>query len=388
MIPLIVCKEGYSVLGNGTSLESWGNILLWVIVLTLLAYGNRELEIWRITKDVERYLRFFKRTRDKAINVVLSSVRENAQKYKRKLDLRLLEDRISQLIESVFIQPESKDPFKIITKLKHLVLIEDKRLGNEIKVLVPSLEDNEVENLKNMVSAARVLNSIYKMLEHYYRLARKFKNLWLLIQLQSLMPFMSEEIKALEKSLDAFRNGYPLGDSVGPLVASRFIFKHTTEFKPKEIVENTIMVEVPFDARRVYVIKAKGPSGCTGHLDDAISELIKELKGKIDLIVTVDASVKLEGEKTGSVVDGVGVAIGGLGVEKFNIEEIATTNNIPLYAVLVKMSATEALSIMSKDIALAVDTAVERVERIIRERSKEGGNIVLVGVGNTIGVYP
>lgn len=373
---------------EGISFETLGNILLWFVVLTLLAYGNREIEIWRITKDIERYLRFFRRARDRAVNVVLSSVKEAAQKYKQKLDLRVLEDRISQLIESVFIQPESKDPFKIITKLKHLISTENKRLSNEIKILVPSLNDNDVENLKNMVSAARALNSIYKMLDHYYRLARKFKSLWLLIQLQSLMPFMSEEIRALEKSLDAFKNGYPIGDSVGSLVASRFIFKHTTDFKPVEIVENTIAVEVPFDGRKVYVIKAKGPSGCTGHPDDALRELLKDLNGNVDLIVTVDAAIKLEGENSGLVVDGVGVAIGGLGVEKFNIEEVATYNQIPLYAVLVKMSEAEALSVMSKAVALAADTAVERVERIIRERSKEGRNVILVGVGNTIGVYP
>ncbi|RLE65020.1 MAG: DUF1512 domain-containing protein [Thermoprotei archaeon] len=387
-IPLIVYEEGYSILEEGISFETLGNILLWFVVLTLLAYGNREIEIWRITKDIERYLRFFRRARDRAVNVVLSSVKEAAQKYKQKLDLRVLEDRISQLIESVFIQPESKDPFKIITKLKHLISTENKRLSNEIKILVPSLNDNDVENLKNMVSAARALNSIYKMLDHYYRLARKFKSLWLLIQLQSLMPFMSEEIRALEKSLDAFKNGYPIGDSVGSLVASRFIFKHTTDFKPVEIVENTIAVEVPFDGRKVYVIKAKGPSGCTGHPDDALRELLKDLNGNVDLIVTVDAAIKLEGENSGLVVDGVGVAIGGLGVEKFNIEEVATYNQIPLYAVLVKMSEAEALSVMSKAVALAADTAVERVERIIRERSKEGRNVILVGVGNTIGVYP
>ena len=35
----------------------------------------------------------------------------------------------------------------------------------------------------------------------------------------------------------------------------------------------------------------------------------------------IDAALKMEGDKTGSVVIGVGAAIGGIGVEKYKIEQ-------------------------------------------------------------------
>jgi len=88
------------------------------------------------------------------------------------------------------------------------------------------------------------------------------------------------------------------------------------------------------------------------------------------------------------IVDGVGVAIGGLGIEKFNIEEISTKHGITLYAVLVKMSIPEALSVMSKEVAESMEAALSRVEGIINERTKEGDTVILVGVGNTVGVVP
>ena len=51
---------------------------------------------------------------------------------------------------------------------------------------------------------------------------------------------------------------------------------------------------------------------------DSVAKLIEE-HNEVSLIVMVDAGLKLEGEDSGYVVDGVGAAIGGVGVEKFKI---------------------------------------------------------------------
>jgi len=99
-------------------------------------------------------------------------------------------------------------------------------------------------------------------------------------------------------------------------------------------------------------------------------------------------ALKYEGEKSGLVIDGIGVAIGGIGVEKFNIEKLASERGLPLYAILVKMSIPEALSIMSKEVTLGIDKAVDRIGKIIEERTEAGDKVVLIGVGNTVGVYP
>ena len=100
----------------------------------------------------------------------------------------------------------------------------------------------------------------------------------------------------------------------------------------------------------------------------------------------IDAALKLEGEKTGEVAEGIGAAIGGIGVDKFKIEEAATNSNLPVYAIVVKQSLVEAISLMTKEIAESVDTVHDIINRIIEERTKPNDKIIIVGVGNTIGV--
>ena len=100
----------------------------------------------------------------------------------------------------------------------------------------------------------------------------------------------------------------------------------------------------------------------------------------------IDAALKLEGEKTGEVAEGIGAAIGGIGVDKFKIEEAATNSNLPVYAIVVKQSLVEAISLMTKEIAESVDTVHDIINRIIEERTNPNDKIIIVGVGNTIGV--
>jgi len=54
------------------------------------------------------------------------------------------------------------------------------------------------------------------------------------------------------------------------------------------------------------------------------------------MVVMIDAAVKFEGENSGEISEGYGAAIGGIGTERFKIEETATNNRIPVYAVIVK----------------------------------------------------
>jgi len=88
----------------------------------------------------------------------------------------------------------------------------------------------------------------------------------------------------------------------------------------------------------------------------------------------------------GEVIEGIGAAIGGPGVDQFKIEESTLKYHIPLNAVIVKEDIGDAVSPMRKEIADSVDKVIERVKGVINERTKEGDKIIIVGVGNTIGV--
>ena len=131
------------------------------------------------------------------------------------------------------------------------------------------------------------------------------------------------------------------------------------------------------------MIKAKGPGSRVGKLGRVVEEIVK--REKISKIITIDAARKLEGEKTGSVAEGVGVAIGGIGTDRAFIEEIATKKKIPLHSIIIKMSAEEAIQPMCREILRAKEKVIRLTLQAIKE-TKEKGKIIVVGVGNTVGI--
>jgi hypothetical protein len=100
----------------------------------------------------------------------------------------------------------------------------------------------------------------------------------------------------------------------------------------------------------------------------------------------IDAALKLEGEKTGAVAEGIGAAIGGIGVEKYQIEQIATRFNIPVYAIIVKESIQDAISIMRKEISDSFAKVSESIFALIEDKTSVGQSILIIGIGNTLGV--
>ncbi len=94
----------------------------------------------------------------------------------------------------------------------------------------------------------------------------------------------------------------------------------------------------------------------------------------------------MKAKRLGEIAEGIGAAIGGPGVDQYKIEEAVLAEKIPLYAVIIKEDIGDAVSMMRKEISDAADKAIERVKDVVKERTKEGDLIIIVGVGNTIGV--
>ena len=100
----------------------------------------------------------------------------------------------------------------------------------------------------------------------------------------------------------------------------------------------------------------------------------------------VDAALKMEGEDSAVISRGFGAAIGGIGVERFYIEEVATNQNIPIFAIIIKQSAKEAIGLMTKDIAETADDVRSQIYEMISENTQPGQSVLVIGVGNTMGV--
>ena len=285
-------------------------------------------------------------------------------------------------MEYVAISPQSMDPSGIVWKLEHMLDVRDSRFKDEVKLMAPEADETQLNNLENTLEAAMALHMIYKIIRHFYLLGKKTLSLYVIMQIQMVMPLIMQQAEAYAQALNAFSVGQPIGDGAGPLVAAKLM----QGYESKEIVRDVVVAEVPIEGRTAYVLKATGPGGNVGKPGEGISQIIKQQKGKIATVIMIDAALKLEGEKPGALAEGVGAAIGGPGVEQFKIEESILKDKIPLNAIIIKQDLGDAVSPMRKEIFEAADPVIVRIKRLILERTKKGDKVIIAGIGNTIGI--
>jgi hypothetical protein len=350
--------------------------IVYIVFIFGFSFFSQKLQVNLVLGKISKSLTKLRHMRDKAKDEALSAIIELG---KPESDPK---PRLESLLQFFTIRPNSMDPSGIVHRLGYLVDTADARVKEEIKSLAPSADEKQIQDLQNLVETARGLNSLYRTVRHHYLTGKKGGSIYSTVQIQMELPLIMEEAEAYFSFIDAFKQGKPIGDGVGPLVASKLI----ADASLREVAEDMVAAEVTVEGRRVAVTKAKGPGGTVGKAGDAVGKLIEEYDGNVSLIVMVDAGLKLEGEDSGYVVEGVGAAIGGVGVEKFKIEEAATKYEVPVYAMIVRQSLKEVLSPMTDALVNSVDDVIKRLRRVIRERTKEGNTVLVVGVGNTIGI--
>lgn len=290
--------------------------------------------------------------------------------------------KIDKFLEYFTIMPVEMDPTGLVRKVEHVLHTKDEHMRSEVRRICPGIGDYELSKIENILEAATALNMIYKVVRHYFLMGKRTTSMFVLVQLQMVMPLLIEEASAMKKAIGAFQKGQPIGDGIGPMVVGRMMLGKEKIRAAKE----TVYSEAEHAGRKLYLLKAEGPSGTVGRPGEAIVRLVEDLGLKIDAIVMIDAALKLEGEKTGDVAEGIGAAVGGIGVERYHIEEIATKFDIPVYAVIVKQSIQDAITIMRKEIADSIGKVADTVHGIIEDKTEEGQSILVIGVGNTMGV--
>ncbi|MBI2675341.1 MAG: DUF1512 family protein [Candidatus Aenigmarchaeota archaeon] len=293
---------------------------------------------------------------------------------------RKTEESLDRFFEFFTIMPVDLDSFGIIRKIEHVIQQQKQRFDLFSSHLVPKADAEKKANITMGLAGGISLYGLSKMVRHFVEMTRKTKSFYFAMALQMQLPMIEKAAKALYRGTKALSRGWPIGDGIGPLVVARMMGNSKT----KLVEEDTIMARKKLKGRNVYLIKAKGPGGRLGRPGKALESLSKKIQ--IDKIITVDAAGKLEGEKTGTLAEGIGVAMGGIGVEKSYIEDVAVQNRIPFDAVVVKMSHEQAISPMRKRIKDSIPKVIESIERMADETKKHDANIAIIGVGNTSGV--
>jgi len=345
----------------------------------------KRIQAWKAAKEIEQGLNDLEKWNDECKQILLNNFKKFADKKETEKDLMI---KLEDFMTFVTIPPVQLDPNGIIPKFDHILNIRDTRFEEEVKALAPMADDTQQNNMENLLEAAMAVDYVYRLVKHFLILGKKTKSMILLLQLSMQMGIIMAMAKSYYRAAKAFSEGSPIGDALGPMVAGSFIREIVKDgtVEPKEVEKDTIVQEVAFEDRTIYVIRAKGPGGTVGKPGKAIRKIIEEQGDAISRIIMIDAGLKLSSDKTGSLAVGVGAAIGGVGVEKFYIEESSTHEKIPIDALICKQSLEDAITTMKRAITLSVPKIVEKIKMIIRNKTDKGSKIIVAGIGNTIGI--
>lgn len=346
---------------------SW---IFWIILLFLLSFFGPRIMLYQYLSKLEIVAAKLETRTRRGKETILRRI--------EKRPSRRLRRAVTNFLEFFVIEPVSLDPFGIIRKLEHVINLSEDKMKGFVKRIASHLNPEEQANVVTALGAAISLNQISKIVRHYIELVKRTKNLQLALLVQMQIPLIDRMSKALLKGTEALTKGWSIGDSIGSLVVAKMI--GNSKFIERR---DTIICRKKINGKNVILVKAKGPGSRMGKLGRVVEDLVK--REKISKIITIDAARKLEGEKTGSIAEGVGVAIGGIGTDRAFIEEIAVKKKIPLDSIVIKMSAEEAVQPMCKEIFKSRDNVVDLVLKNIAETTGRG-KIIVVGVGNTVGV--
>ncbi len=350
----------------------WVSLILWFIIAIIFFLFGPRLMVTQTIIKIEKEVAELEEMAEKSKNYVINSISKRPSPKLKK--------SVKNFMEFFAVAPVSIDPYGVIKKLDHIIKNSDEKFKYFVREIAPGTSKERQKNIKNALEGAITTHQIAKIIRHYLELIKKYKMFQLAMIIQMQIPLISSIAKAAMKATQAFTEGIPIGDSIGPLVAANLIKKD----KLKTFEEHEFVVaKSKINGKDVWISKAEGPGASTGYPGKFLIKFLK--KQKINRIITIDAALRLEGEKTGTVAEGVGVAMGGSGVDRYEIEEIVVKRNIPLDAVAVKVSQEEALMPMKKEIFDAIPNAIENIKDILK-RSKKKENVLIIGVGNTCGI--
>ena len=366
------------VLGGDNS--EIGMILQTLFSLSFIIYlfYAQRIQAMTMLRQVEVTLRKVKTIKDEGRRVAIEMVKEVGKPERDPTP------DVDRFLEQFVISPVSMDPAGIMGKLDQLINVSDYTNEAEVKAIAPQATETEAHNIENLLGAAHALNYYYKAIRHFYLLGKKTMNVYIIMQIHMILPLIMKEIEATSSAIQAFRNGMPIGDGVGPLVVSKLMRGHEII----DVARETVAAWVPYEGRTLILLKAKGPGGSVGKPGDGVAKILGDDKKekKITAVIMIDAAGKLEGEPVGEIAEGFGAAIGGVGVEKYKIEEAVKARNIPMYAIAIKQDISHVIAPLVEELYKATDTALESVKRIVTERTQEGDYVLVAGIGNTMGI--
>lgn len=349
-------------------------MLIWIIPIILFVFYGQRIQLYITSGEIKKGIKKLDGYREKSRNELIDYIIKNLKPKDGSIK------KIDRFLDHFTIMPVDMDPNGIVDKVRHTVRSREDYTREHVKLLSPGISDLELTKVQTLLEIASSLQMIYKIVNHMFLTAKKQKNYPLILPLQMILPFVMEQAEAMKEAIPAFKAGQPVGDGIGPMVVGKMMLDSEKE----TIAFQTVLAKTEFENRTLFLLKAEGPGSTVGRPADALETIVSS--NKLDVIIMIDAALKMEGEDSASVAQGFGAAIGGIGVDRFQIEAIATNNNIPVFSIVVKQSVKEAITLMTKEIADQADDVRSQVYEMIQENTKQGQSVLIIGIGNTAGV--
>jgi len=349
-------------------------MLIWFLPIILFVFYGQRIQLIITSRDIKKKMseleQFRNDSRNELINYVKQKLTTNGDPI-QKLD---------RFFDYFTIMPVDIDPNGIIPKIHHLVRSREDTTRKQVKSMFSEISTLEITKVQNLLEIVTTLQLLHKIVRHLFLTAKKQNNYPLILPLQMMLPFIMEQAEALKDAIPAFKQAQPIGDGIGPLVVGGMML----DTKKQKAEFETVYSESEFNGRKLILLKAEGPYATVGRPGEATESLIEKLKPNI--IIMVDAALKLEGEDTGSIAQGFGAAIGGIGTDRFKIEAVAAKYNIPILALVVRQSVKDAITLMKKEISDQTENVRKQVYEMITDNSNPNQTVLVIGVGNTMGV--
>jgi hypothetical protein len=372
------------------------SLILFIIILITVFYGTN-FQGWYAGRQIFNSLQELEGWRNYGIRLIKKTIEPLRPSTITDRDI----DEFIGSILSFFVVAPSELDHPVFDRLHYIMARREKRYHQMVRYFLPNIDEPSVMRITSLIQATTELDHHFKNVKHNLIIGKKTKSYWYLLQTAADITKTMVDARAFRSALDSLIGSDPIGDSVGPMTIETFIKEAKKE---KDEPLNTIFDEdsnfalttVNYYERKCFCLRAIGPSSSIGQPGYAIEKLIEGKFGnlgteKYNIIITIDSIRRLEGEKSGSVAIGLGAAIGGganTQIDKFMIESIAIKQNpiIPIEAIVCRQSLEEAVLPMNYAIKSSVPKIIRFLKEIIRLLSKKGNNLIIIGIGNALGI--
>ena len=349
-------------------------MLVWILPLILFVFYGQRIQLIITSGDIKKKLAKLDQYRNDSRDDLIQYIKKNLTPKGDPVE------KIDRFFDYFTIMPVDIDPNGIVPKIHRLVRSREDTTRKQVKSLFTEIDAMEITKIQTLLEIVTTLQLFHKIVRHLFLTAKKQNNYPLILPLQMMLPFIMEQADALRDAIPVLKQGQPIGDGIGPLVVGEMML----DTKKQKAEFETVYGESEFKGRKLILLKAEGPYVTVGRPGEATEFLVSKFKPNI--IIMIDAALKFEGEESGTIAQGFGAAIGGIGTDRFKIEEIATKYDIPVFSIVVKQSVSDAITLMKKKIADQTDNIKNQVHEMITDNTSANQSVLVIGVGNTVGV--